>query len=192
MTRKKVYIILISFILLACSSDDSDSNNNNNFNNGFVVNGQFYETNYVAIPKVNSQIGNSLPSYYIELFSNFDLDFLGRFALYPDGTSTSLELVTGTYPTDNSNTFNSPGTPRTVSEKIIEFRDNSGPGFDILVYSENTDNTGTVTINSITNVLDMDGFYTTTEIDIEYTFTGTDGTVVVGNYSGPVDFTSTP
>ncbi|WP_179333158.1 hypothetical protein [Winogradskyella costae] len=181
MTFFRRSLILIILIFIGCSSDDS---NETSVNNGFIIDGEFYETNHAAISKVTRASQNSLPSVEIELFSNFDLDYFSSFFLLPDDTDGDRKLITGTYNTNAGNITSN--IPRTVDSKIIQFRNNIS--FSNLFYSEGSNNSGTVTINSITNILDENDRYVTTEIDIDYQFTTSDGDEVIGNFNGQVEF----
>lgn len=181
MTIFKRTLFLITLIFIGCSSDDS---NDINVNNGFIIDGEFYETNHAAISKVTRASQSSLPSVEIELFSNFDLDYYSSFFLHPDDTDGDRKLITGTYNTNAGNITSN--IPITVGSQIIQFRNNIS--FSNLFYTEGSNNSGTVTINSITNILDENDRYVTTEIDIDYQFTNSDGNEVIGNYNGQVEF----
>tara|TARA_R110002049_G_scaffold309157_1_gene517752 strand:+ start:1798 stop:2367 length:570 start_codon:yes stop_codon:yes gene_type:complete len=174
-------LLLITLIFFGCSNDDS---NDPNVSNGFIIDGQFYETNHAAISRVTMTSQGSLPSVEIELFSNFDFDYFSSFFLHPDDTNGDRKLITGTYNTNSGNITSN--IPLTVGSQIIQFRNNIT--FSNLFYTEGSNNNGTVTINSITNILDENDRYVTTEIDIDYRFTTSDGNEVIGNYSGQVEF----
>jgi hypothetical protein len=177
----KRILILFTLTFIGCSDNDS---NDTNIINGFSIDGEFYETNHAAISKVTRASQNSLPSVEIELFSNFDFDYFSSFFLHPDDTAGDRKLIIGTYNTNAGNITSN--IPITIGSQIIQFRNNIS--FTNLFYTEGSNNNGTVTINSITNILDENDRYVTTEIDIDYQFTTSDGNEVIGNYNGQVEF----
>ncbi|MFD1095606.1 hypothetical protein [Salegentibacter chungangensis] len=188
----KGFIVLLTLTLISCSKDDSSAN----IKNGFLVGNTFFETDQILAEKCCT-VGSGLQKYSIDIFTLDEnnangngynqFDHLASFYLYT-GDEENLQLVSGTYTTNNSayNSFVIDG------HDYIEFRDNalasgsrelaSSPGW----YNDNTFQSGSVTINSITSELNEYDEYIVTHIDLDYKFR-IDNINVVGNYSGPVE-----
>ena len=180
-------------ILFGCSSDDS---NNSNSANGFQIDGQFYETNFISIQSPASTTQGTVFPARITFLSNNDFnpviesaDYVGYFALFTGDTSDNLKLVEGTYTTNSG-----VGSLYSIGsfQDVIQFSDTT-QSTSTLFYSQHWSadpefESGNVVINSISNALDDDGKYFVTEINISYRFRK-NGREIIGNYNGPVQYT---
>ncbi len=186
---KLLLLVLLSITLFCCSSDDSNSSNSEN---GFQIDGTFYPTDYTAISSPSrTTLGTIFPSR-LSFFSNIDyniieddVNHIGYFTLYSGDTSENPQLIEGTYTTNLGDT-----APFAIGDDVIQFRDNVES--ENLFYSQYWDidsgfESGNVTINSITNVLDENGNYKIEEIDISYRFRK-NGREITGNYNGSVQY----
>ncbi len=167
MKKKLLYLITIGFIMLSSCSDD---NSNSNLSNGFKVNGIFYETNFAKASCCSSYIltFSSTEDHNLGQFGRFDLNTGG-------GLGNSIPLSPGTYTvTNNGIDDNIHFDDVTAEDRPLAYVAYSG-------YGQNGFQSGTVTVNSVTNA----GIQIT-EIDLDYQFNWDDITVI-GNYSGTVE-----
>jgi hypothetical protein len=159
-----IIAILFSFLIASCSSNDDSENNSNG---GFNIGGVYYNTPYAYINDENTQ--TNAPSDLAIILSNKDLT--------PDEIASGINIMY----VDYSGVDFTTGAKDLLNYRITENASRSG-GFITGGIRLLEDNFGSnvnatqisFTINAITS----------TTLDIEFSFTREDGTLITGSYSG--------
>lgn len=165
---KKLHLlsgIILAFLITACSSNNEPEGNSNN--GGFSIGSIYYSTPYVYINDENTQTNH--PSDLAIILSNKDLT--------PDEIASGINYMYVDYRGIDFDT----GTKDLLNYRITENASRSGG----LIYGGTRlleDNFGS-TVNA-TQISFTINTITSTTLDVEFSFTREDGTVITGSYSG--------